>query len=177
MHKAGCIAVWYGVEAGSQDVRDAMGKGISTSQTFNAFKWTQEAGMIAVASIILGFPGETKKTAMESSGLLRKLNPDEIGVYIATPYPGTPMYDYVKKMGWLRIHDFDRYDTATPIFESPNMTMQEIKQIHDKIHQSFYIRPTYILRAFSKGGVYGYSTTRTALAWLRRLIASKLKLR
>ncbi|MDG6223371.1 MAG: radical SAM protein [Candidatus Bathyarchaeota archaeon] len=177
MHKAGCIAVWYGVEAGSQDVRDAMGKGISTSQTFNAFKWTQEAGMIAVASIILGFPGETKETAMESSGLLRKLNPDEIGVYIATPYPGTPMYDYVKKMGWLRIHDFDRYDTATPIFESPNMTMQEIRGIHDKIHQSFYIRPTYILRAFRKGGVYGYSTTRTALAWLRRLIASKIGLR
>jgi len=176
MHKAGCIAVWYGVEAGSQDVRDAMGKGISTSQTFNAFKWTQEAGMIAVASIILGFPGETKETAMESSGLLRKLNPDEIGVYIATPYPGTPMYDYVKKMGWLRIHDFDRYDTATPIFESPSMTMQEIREIHDKIHQSFYIRPTYILRAFRKGGVYGYSTTRTALAWLRRLIASKVGL-
>ncbi|MEJ2125915.1 MAG: radical SAM protein [Candidatus Bathyarchaeota archaeon] len=177
MHKAGCIAVWYGVEAGSQDVRDAMGKGISTSQTFNAFKWTQEAGMIAVASIILGFPGETKETAMESSALLRKLNPDEIGVYIATPYPGTPMYDYVKKMGWLRIHNFDRYDTATPIFESSSMTMQEIREIHDKIHQDFYIRPTYILRAFRKGGVYGYSTTRTALAWLRRLIASKIGLR
>ena len=51
------------------------------------------------------------------------------------------------------------------------------KEIHDKAHQSFYLRPTYVLRAFSKGGVYGYSTTRTALAWLRRLIASKMRLR
>jgi radical SAM superfamily enzyme YgiQ (UPF0313 family) len=177
MKKAGCIAVWYGVEAGSQKVRDAMGKGINTQQTLNAFKWTQDAGMIAVASIILGFPGETKETAWESVKLLRKINPDEIGIYIATPYPGTPMYDYVKKMGWLKIFDFDRYDTATPIFESPTMSMKELKEIHDKAHQSFYIRPTYILRAFSKGGVYGYSTTRTALAWLRRLIASKLGLR
>lgn len=174
MRQAGCIAVWYGVEAGSQEVRDAMGKGISTQQTFNAFRWTQDAGMIAVASIILGFPGETKETALESVSLLRKINPDEIGVYIATPYPGTPMYDYVKKMGWLKIYDFDRYDTATPTFESPTMTMEDVKKIHDKTHQSFYIRPTYIIRSFSKGGVYGYSTTRTALAWLRRLIASKL---
>jgi anaerobic magnesium-protoporphyrin IX monomethyl ester cyclase len=174
MREAGCIAVWYGVEAGSQKVRDAMGKGISTQQTFDAFKWTKEAGMIAVASIILGFPGETKETAWESVKLLEKINPDEIGIYIATPYPGTPMYDYVKKMGWLKIHDFNKYDTATPIFESPTMSMEELREIHDKAHQSFYLRPTYVLRAFSKGGVYGYSTTRTALAWLRRLIASKL---
>ncbi len=177
MKKAGCIAVWYGVEAGSQKVRDAMGKGINTQQTLNAFKWTQDAGMIAVASIILGFPGETKETAWESVKLLKEINPDEIGIYIATPYPGTPMYDYVTKMGWLKIHDFDRYDTATPIFESPTMSMEELKEIHDKAHQSFYIRPLYIMRAFRKGGVYGYSTTRTALAWLRRLIASKIGLR
>ena len=174
MREAGCIAVWYGVEAGSQKVRDAMGKGISTQQTFNAFKWTQDAGMIAVASIILGFPGETKETAWESVKLLEKINPDEIGIYIATPYPGTPMYDHVKKMGWLKIHDFNKYDTATPIFESPTMSMKELREIHDKAHQSFYLRPIYVIRAFSKGGVYGYSTTRTALAWLRRLIASKL---
>jgi len=174
MREAGCIAVWYGVEAGSQKVRDAMGKGISTQQTFNAFKWTKEAGLIAVASIILGFPGETKETAWESVKLLERINPDEIGIYIATPYPGTPMYDYVTKMGWLKIHDFDKYDTATPTFESPTMSVEELREIHDKAHQSFYLRPTYVIRAFSKGGVYGYSTTRTALAWLRRLIASKL---
>jgi len=177
MKDAGCIAVWYGVEAGSQKVRDAMKKGISTQQTLNAFKWTQEAGLIAVASIILGFPGETKETAWESVKLLEKINPDEIGIYIATPYPGTPMYDYVKKMGWLKIRDFNKYDTATPTFESPTMSMEELREIHDKAHQSFYLRPTYVLRAFSKGGVYGYSTTRTALAWLRRSIASKLGFR
>ena len=177
MRAAGCIAVWYGVEAGSQKVRDAMGKGISTQQTLNTFKWTQEAGLIAVASVILGFPGETKETAWESVKLLRQINPDEIGIYIATPYPGTPMYDYVTKMGWLKIYDFDRYDTATPTFESPTMSMEELREIHDKAHQSFYLRPTYVIRAFSKGGVYGYSTTRTALAWLRRSIVSKLSFR
>ncbi|MBA7484321.1 Anaerobic magnesium-protoporphyrin IX monomethyl ester cyclase [subsurface metagenome] len=174
MREAGCIAIWFGVEAGSQKIRDAMGKGISTQQTLNAFKWAQEAGLIAVASIILGFPGETKETAWESVKLLERINPDEIGIYIATPYPGTPMYDYVTKMGWLKIHDFNKYDTATPTFESPTMSMKELREIHDKAHQSFYLRPTYVIRAFSKGGVYGYSTTRTALAWLRRLIVSKL---
>ena len=176
MKAAGCIAVWFGVEAGSAKVIEAMGKGISLTQTFNAFKWAKEAGLMTVASMILGFPGETRETAMESINLLAKIKSDEIGVYIATPYPGTPMYDYVKKMGWIKITDFNKYDTATPIFETPTMTMKELRELHDEAHRRFYLRPTYILKSFSKGGVYGYSTTKTALAWLKRTIAAKFNM-
>jgi anaerobic magnesium-protoporphyrin IX monomethyl ester cyclase len=177
MKDAGCIAVWFGVEAGSEQVIEAMGKGISIQQTLNAFKWANEVGLTTVASMILGFPGETRETAMESIKLLKRIKSDEIGVYIATPYPGTPMYDYVKKMGWIKITDFNKYDTATPIFETPTMSMKELRELHDEVHRRFYLRPTYIIRAFSKGGVYGYSTTKTALAWLKRTIAAKLSFR
>jgi anaerobic magnesium-protoporphyrin IX monomethyl ester cyclase len=177
MKDAGCIVVWFGVEAGSEQVITAMGKGISIQQTLNAFKWAKEVGLMTVASMILGFPGETRETAMESIKLLKRIKSDEIGVYIATPYPGTPMYDYVKKMGWIKITDFNKYDTATPIFETPTMSMKELRELHDEVHRRFYLRPTYIIRAFSKGGVYGYSTTLTALAWLRRTIAAKLSFR
>ena len=174
MKDSGCIAVWFGVEAGSEQVIKAMGKGISLIQTFNAFKWANEVGLMTVASIILGFPGETRETAMESINLLKRIKSDEIGVYIATPYPGTPMYDYVKKMGWIKITDFNKYDTATPIFETPTMSMNELRELHDMAHRKFYLRPTYIIRAFSKGGVYGYSTTKTALAWLKRTMMARL---
>ena len=177
MKDAGCIAVWFGVEAGSEQVIEAMGKGISIQQTLNAFKWANEVGLMTVASMILGFPGETRETAMESIKLLKRIKSDEIGVYIATPYPGTPMYDYVKKMGWIKITDFNKYDTATPIFETPTMSMKELRELHDEAHRRFYLRPAYIIRAFSKGGVYGYSTTKTALAWLKRTVADKLSFR
>ena len=174
MREAGCIAIWFGVESGSQQVIDAMGKGFSIKQTVRAFKWAKEAGLMTVASVILGFPGETSETAWETIKLVERIKPHEIGIYIATPYPGTPMYDYVKEMGWLKIHDFNKYDTATPTFESPTLSMKELKEIHDQAHRRFYLRPTYVLSMFSKGGVYGYSATRTALAWLRRSIISKL---
>jgi anaerobic magnesium-protoporphyrin IX monomethyl ester cyclase len=177
MKDAGCIAVWFGVEAGSEQVIEAMGKGISLQQTMNAFKWANDVGLMTVASMILGFPGETRETAMKSIKLLEKIKSNEIGVYIATPYPGTPMYDYVKKMGWIKVTDFNKYDTATPIFETPTMSMKELRELHDEAHRRFYLRPTYILRAFRKGGVYGYSTTKTALAWLKRTVADKLSFR
>jgi radical SAM superfamily enzyme YgiQ (UPF0313 family) len=174
MKEAGCIAVWFGVESGSQRVIDAMGKGFSLTQTMNAFKWAKDVGLMTVASAILGFPGETKESALETIRLVEKISPDDIGYYIATPYPGTPMHDFVKEKGWLKITDFNKYDTATPTFEAPPLTMQELREIREKAFQRFYLRPTYVLHMLAKGGIYGFSSTRTAFAHLIRLVKSKL---
>jgi radical SAM superfamily enzyme YgiQ (UPF0313 family) len=174
MKKAGCIALWLGVESGSQKMIDAMGKGITIEQTERAFRWARETGIIAAASLILGFPGETKESAWETIKLVERIKPYEIGIHVATPYPGTPMYDYVKRMGWLKIYDFNKYDTATPTFESPTLKMNELKEIREQAYRRFYLNPNYVLRMLGKGGMYGYSATRTSMAWLRRSILSKL---
>jgi anaerobic magnesium-protoporphyrin IX monomethyl ester cyclase len=173
MKDAGCVAVWFGVEAGSQQVIDAMGKGFTPNRTKEAFKLAKEAGLMTIASVVFGFPGETRETAWETIKLIEEIKPDDVGYYIATPYPGTPMADYVKKMGWLRVTDFDKYDTATPIFELPTLSMQELREIREKAFHKFYLRPTYIIRMFAKGGTYGFSATRTALAHLLRATKSK----
>jgi len=175
MKDAGCIAVWFGVEAGSQLVLDEMGKGFTAQLTKKAFKMAQDVGLLTIASVVFGFPGETKETAMETIKFIQGLNPDDVGFYIATPYPGTPMAEQVKKNGWLRVTDFNKYDTATPIFELPDLTMEEVREIREKAFHKFYIRPTYILRMFSKGGTYGYSATKTALAHLVRAIKAKFR--
>jgi radical SAM superfamily enzyme YgiQ (UPF0313 family) len=174
MKEAGCIAVWFGVESGSQQVLDAMRKGFSTTQTVRAFKWAKEAGLMTVANVILGFPGETKETAWETVKFVESLNPNDVGYYIATPYPGTPLYDSVKENGQLRITDFDRYDTATPIFEIPTLGMQELRDIREKAFQRFYLRPTYFFTNLSKGRFWGFSIGRTVLAHFRRAVKSKL---
>jgi anaerobic magnesium-protoporphyrin IX monomethyl ester cyclase len=174
MREAGCIAIWFGVESGSQRVIDAMGKGFSLTQTMNAFQWAKDAGLMTVAGVILGFPGETKESAMETIKLVEKINPDDVGYYIATPYPGTPMYELVKEKGLLKVTDFNKYDTATPTFESPEFTMEELREIREQAFHRFYIRPSYVLHMFSKGGMYGFSSTKTALAHFLRAVKSKL---
>jgi len=170
MKDAGCIAVWFGVEAGSQMVIDAMGKGYTLEKIKKAFRMAQEVGLITVASVVLGFPEETPETVRETTKFIEELNPDDVGYYIATPYPGTPMHELVTQKGWLKITDFDRYDTATPIFETQLISSKELKEMREKAFQSFYIRPSYIFKMWRKGGVYGKSATKTALAHLRRKI-------
>ena len=176
MREAGCISVWFGVESGSQQILDAMEKGISIEQTERVFGWVRELGLKPVPNVILGFPGETKSSAWKTIKFVEKISPDDVGFYnIATPFPGTPMYDLVKKNGWLRVTDFDQYDTATPIFETPWLSMKELKEIREEAFHHFYLRPTYILRTFSKGWMYGLSTTITAFKHLLVVAKSKLK--
>ena len=172
MKNAGCIAVWFGVEAGSQRVIDSMGKGFTANKTKKAFKMAQDVGLMTIASVVFGFPGETRESAMETIKFIEEINPDDVGYYIATPYPGTPMADEVIEKGWLRVTDFNKYDTATPIFELPTLSMKEVREIREKAFHRFYLRPTYILRMFAKGGTYGFSATKTALAHLLRAIKS-----
>src|SRR3990170_6787623 len=129
---------------------------------------------MTVVEVILGFPGETKETVWETVKLVEKLNPNDVGFNIATPYPGTPMYDYVKENGWLKITDFDRYDTATPVVESPSLSMKDLAEIRERAYQRFYLRPSYFFRMLSKGGVYGISSAKTSFAWLLRTLGVKL---
>jgi anaerobic magnesium-protoporphyrin IX monomethyl ester cyclase len=174
MYDTGCLAVWFGVESGSEKILGQMNKKIKKDQALTAFKTAQKIGLMAIASAIIGFPGETEETAWETIKFIKELNPDDIGFYVATPYPGTPMYELVKKNGWLRITDFNRYDTATPTFETPDLSMERIREIRYKAHQQFYLRPRYVLKMMRRGGTYGKSGLKTSAAYALRAMHIKL---
>jgi len=173
MKEAGCISVWFGVESGSQQVLDAMKKGITPELTAKVFGWVREVGLKPVPNVILGFPGETKKSAWETIKFIEKISHDDVGFYnVATPFPGTPMYDLVLEKGWLRVADFDRYDTTTPIFETPWLSIKELGKLRESAFHHYYLRRAYL---FDKKRRFKLST---ALAVAMHLLANiKLKLR
>jgi anaerobic magnesium-protoporphyrin IX monomethyl ester cyclase len=175
MKKSGCTDVWFGIESGSQKLINAMGKGISLDQTINAFKWAKEAGLMTVGFVIIGFPGETKESLWQTIKLVQKIGPCDVVYHVATPYPGTPMREEVIKNGWLKVTDFDKYDTATPIFETPELSMEELREIREQAFQKFYLSPTYVRNMIAHGGVYGSASTRLFFAHLRRAFRAKLK--
>lgn len=175
MKDAGCIGVWLGVESGSDTIIENMGKEIAIEQTRRTFKKAQELGLMTVANVILGFPGETEKSAWETINLVKELNPHDVGFYIATPYPGTPLYETVKEEGWLKVTDFNKYDTATPTFETPLLSMEKLREIRDKAYQQFYLRPSYVLKMARRGGVYGVSAVKTSAAYFLRALGAKFR--
>ena len=170
MHDAGCFAVWLGVESGSEAILGAMNKKIKIEQTRLAYKTAHQTGLMTIANVVLGFPGETEQTALETIKLVKELNPDDVGFYIATPYPGTPMYEQVIKNGWLRVTDFDKYDTAGPTFETPSLSMEKVAALRAKAYQDFYLRPRYVIKMMGRGGVYGIAAVKTSGAYLLRYL-------
>jgi anaerobic magnesium-protoporphyrin IX monomethyl ester cyclase len=170
MYDAGCFAVWLGVESGSEIILGAMNKKIKIEQTKLAYKTAHQIGLMTIANVVLGFPGETEQTAKETIQLVKELNPDDVGFYIATPYPGTPLYEQVIKNGWLQITDFDKYDTAGPTFESPNLSMEKLVELRASAYQGFYLRPRYVFKMIRRGGVYGIAAVKTSGAYLLRYL-------
>ena len=174
MRKSGCIAVWLGVESGNEVILGAMNKGLKLNQTRLAYKIAHEVGLMTIANVVIGFPGETEQTAKQTINFVKELNPDDVGFYVATPYPGTPLYEQVKKNGWLRVTDFDKYDTVAPTFETPWLSMEKIADIRYNAYQQYYLRLGYVLKMMRKGGSYGISAVKTSAAYALRALHIKL---
>jgi len=93
---SGCREVWMGVESGAQHVLDAMDKDCSLDEIRAASALLREHGIRRGFFLQLGYPGETYADVLATARLIRELDPEEIGITVSYPLPGTPFHDRVK---------------------------------------------------------------------------------
>jgi anaerobic magnesium-protoporphyrin IX monomethyl ester cyclase len=93
---AGAEEVWLGVESGSQKILDAMDKGTKVEQVRTATRVLKEHGIRACWFIQLGYLGEQWEDVLLTRDLIRDERPDDIGVSVAYPLPGTKFYERVR---------------------------------------------------------------------------------
>jgi anaerobic magnesium-protoporphyrin IX monomethyl ester cyclase len=94
--ESGAKEVWLGVESGSQKILDAMEKGSSVREAREATRNLKAHGIRTCWFIQLGYPGETWEDLSSTRDLIRAEMPDDIGVSVAYPLPGTRFHDLVK---------------------------------------------------------------------------------
>lgn len=97
LREAGAEEVWLGVESGSQRVLDAMDKGTRVEQIRGATRALREHGIRTGWFIQLGYLGEEWDEILLTRDLIRDERPDEIGVSVSYPLPGTGFYEIVKR--------------------------------------------------------------------------------
>jgi anaerobic magnesium-protoporphyrin IX monomethyl ester cyclase len=95
--QAGCAEVWMGAESGSQKILDAMEKGTELPQIAIARARLKAAGIKACFFIQFGYPGETFEDVMATVQMVRDTVPDDIGVSVSYPLPGTRFHEMVKR--------------------------------------------------------------------------------
>jgi|MudIll2142460700_1097286.scaffolds.fasta_scaffold04773_3 radical SAM superfamily enzyme YgiQ (UPF0313 family) len=169
MAKAHCNETMFGIESGCQRMRAVLKKGVTDEQCWNAVKWAKEVGMFVTVSVILGYPGETKESLQETLDFARKLEPDDVWLCHATPYPGTYLRELVKSFGWKMSENWELYNTMNPIFEDPALPAKDIAVMRRTFYNKFYT-PRYIMRqavkGYFKGNLYSKIMTRTAANYM-----------
>ncbi len=94
LKNAGCTSISMGIETGNEVLRKkVLKRNMSNNKIIEAFKMAKEVGLPVTTYNILGIPGETSKSIWELIELNRKVVPDQIGVSIFCPYPGTEIFD------------------------------------------------------------------------------------
>jgi len=97
LKRAGCTEVWMGVESGSQAILDAMQKGLKLSAVHAARQRLAAAGIRACYFLQFGYPGEGWGEICETVQLVRDTQPDDIGVSVSYPLPGTAFFAQVQE--------------------------------------------------------------------------------
>jgi len=136
MAESGCRVIQYGVESGSQKILNSIRKGITVEQVRKAVKWSVEVGIIPVCSFMVPHPEDTLETIEETRKFMEELK--SLGalvvISLTTPFPGTYLYDHAKELGLKFIlEDTDRYDMATPVFTTKNLTLEQIEKAFDDL--------------------------------------------
>lgn len=93
---AGAEEVWMGVESGSQRILNAMDKGTTVDEVRSATRTLKAAGIRACWFIQLGYPSEMWEDLEMTRNVIRDEKPDDIGVSVAYPLPGTKFYESVR---------------------------------------------------------------------------------
>jgi anaerobic magnesium-protoporphyrin IX monomethyl ester cyclase len=110
LKRAGCVEIWMGVESGSQKILDAMKKGLKLSAVYAARERLAKAGIRACYFLQFGYSGEGWAEICETVQLVRSTRPDDIGISLSYPLPGTGFFERVqaqlgRKRNWIDSDD------------------------------------------------------------------------
>ncbi len=94
--RAGCESVWMGAESGSQKILDAMDKGTTVSQIYEATRLLKKHGIRPCFFIQFGYLDETREDIDKTIKMVNELLPAELGISVSYPLPGTKFYEKVK---------------------------------------------------------------------------------
>ncbi|MFH1562569.1 MAG: radical SAM protein [Nitrospirota bacterium] len=148
--EAGCWMIGYGVESGNQQILDSVKKGTTLSQTRNAIQWAKEAGLEVTGHCILGLPGETEETILQTIDFTLKLDLDFAQYYCAVPFPGSELYTRALEQNWISTTNWTMFEQNFSILNLPTIKTDKIMEFRRYAFKKFYLRKKLILKTFKR---------------------------
>ena len=147
MARAGCHTIQFGVESSDQQILNSIEKGIAPERVKEVFQLCRKLGIRTLAHFILGLPGETEQTALNTIMFAREIDPDFASFNVAAPRMGTDLRSEAIRQGWTD-KDADSIDNsvALPQMNIGTLTPEQVHALRTKAIREFHLRPEYIIR-------------------------------
>jgi anaerobic magnesium-protoporphyrin IX monomethyl ester cyclase len=132
---SGLREVWVGAESGAQKILDAMDKGTTVAEIEAATRLLQKKNIRVCFFLQFGYLGETREDIQATLDMVERLQPDDIGISVSYPLPGTKFYDKVKnllgdKQNWTVSDDLAMMYPAT-------FSAAYYRRLHRLVHKRF----------------------------------------
>jgi radical SAM superfamily enzyme YgiQ (UPF0313 family) len=135
---AGCESLWMGAESGSQKILDAMDKGTTIEEIYESTRLLKKHGIKTCFFLQFGYTGETKSEIDETIRMVNELMPDDIGISVSYPLPGTKFYERVASQMKTK-HNWELSDDFEMMFDGEYST-HFYRALHKRVHKEYRTR-------------------------------------
>ena len=146
MKRAGCWIIAFGIESGSEEMLERIGKKTDLGAARNALAITRRAGILSSVYFLVGLPWETRETLRANERFAREIAPDILEVFYVYPFPGTPLYEEAVRLGLLKPGEIPSQAYDGPAMPALALTRQELVAARNHALKDFYLQPKVILR-------------------------------
>ncbi|HRG59062.1 MAG TPA: radical SAM protein [Bacteroidia bacterium] len=163
--RSGCANVWVGAESGSQKILDAMDKGTKVEQIYEATRLLKKNGIKPAFFIQFGYLGETMKDIELTIKMINDLLPEDIGVSVSYPLPGTKFFEQVKHQMTKKTNWSDSDDLALMFNHAYSPAFY--KQLHRFVHKNYRKHQALntIKDFFKSSKKYNFGTIKRAVSF------------
>jgi hopanoid biosynthesis associated radical SAM protein HpnJ len=152
MKEAGCRLLIVGYESGDQQILKNIKKGATVERARQFTKDCHKLGLVVHGDFIMGLPGETHETINNTIAFAKELDVETIQVSVAHAYPGTELYDYAVKNGFM-VADSKMVDEGghqLAHIQYPGLPADEILSAVHRFYDEYYFRPKAVFRILKK---------------------------
>ena len=139
MRKSGCYQLSFGIESGDPYVlRKIIHKPLSLDKVKKVVIWSKKLGIWTHGFFVIGFPGESAHSIRRTTDFAKETDLDSANFFIATPYPGTPLYSLASSKGSLKEgFDLARLRTMDATINTEYFEAKELIELQKKAYLEF----------------------------------------
>ncbi len=142
MREAGCERVAFGVETGNAGALAALKKHETLDQIRHGFALAHQAGLKTMGFFMFGNLTEDRASMEDTINFAVSLHPTWAQFTMATPYPGTKLYETIRRDGEIAIPDWEQYGhyTSKTFFRMGELTPELLQHQMKRAYRRFYLR-------------------------------------